>query len=273
MIIALQCLDMNTPNPFVWHICTSILPHPSLESHKHDCVSVATLLDASKTGHRLRPGILDKDRKAYSSWAQQPPNSESLPDILKQLKVAGEKKGEELLGQYREAGSKVDDYKYPDNDLAAPYKAAADHALKVYTVTKKRDFTDELALIRKHVDNAKKTYDTAISRKDRQPSPKSQKGLRIKSDQEDVTLKAAREYADPIKNILLIRNVEEVKASYAYIIKSSFAFSVAFNELCLIKVRASAEGFAPSLRIFDEGKSFTPAFLRALPRCENDPMT
>jgi hypothetical protein len=227
-------------------------------------------LDASKTGHRLRPGILDKDRKAYSSWAQRPPDSESLPDILKQLKVAGEKKGEELLGQHREAGSNLDDYKLPDNDLAAPYKAAAAHALEVYTLTKKKDFTDELTLIRQHVNTAKKTYDTAMSRRDRQPSPKSKKGLRIKSDQEDPTLKAAREYADPIENILFIRNVEEVKASYAYIIQPNFAFSVAFNELCLIKVRASAEGFAPSLRIFDEGKSFTPAFLRALPRCENE---
>lgn len=230
-----------------------------------NCVSVATLLDSSKTGRRLRPGILDKDRKTY--WTQLPFDNKSF--ILEGLKVAGRKKGEELLGQHREAGSKLHKYKNPDSDLEAPYNTAAAHALEVFTVTKKKDFTDELALIRKHVDHAKKSFDTATFRKEHQPSPKSKRGLQIKSDQ-DVTLKAAQEYADPIKNILLIRNVEEVKASYACMLNINFAFSVAFNQLCLIKAVAASEGIAPSRRIFDEGKTFNPSFLRALPRCENE---
>ena len=237
-----------------------------------DCDSIATLLDASKTGIRLRPGILDKDRKTYSAWAPQPPHSESFPDILKQLKVAGEKKGEELLEYHREAGSGIDEYFHPDKDLLAPYNAAGDHANKVFSDTKKKEFTDEMSLIRQHVNRAKKTFDmaTAASRKEK-TSPKSKKkGFRIQSDQDDVTLDAAREYADPIENIYLIRDVEAVKASYAYRVNSNFAFSVAFNQLCLIKACAAADGIAPSRRIFDEGKSFTPSFLRALPRCENE---
>jgi hypothetical protein len=210
------------------------------------------------------------DRKAYSSWARQSLHPDSFLDILTRLKVAGKNKGEELLGQHREAGSNLDDYCRSDNDLAAPYKAAVDHALQVLTVTKSKDFTDELEMIRKHVDRAKKTFDTATFKKERQPSVKSRKGFRIKSDQEDVTLKASREYADPIENILLIRNVEEVKASYAYRLNFNFAFSVAFSQLCLIKACASPGGITPSLRIFDEGKTLTPSFLRALPRCENE---
>jgi len=230
---------------------------------------VATLLDAGKTGHRLRPGILDKDRKVYSPWAPKPPSSDSILDILTQLKKAGEKKGAELLAQHKEAGSGVE-LDRCDNDLKAPYRDTVDHANEVVRVTNKKEFADELALIRRHVDLAKATYDRAISKKKDHPSPsKSKKSFRVKSDQEDLALKATREYAEPIPNILLIRNVEDVKASYAYILNVNFAFSVAFTRLCLIKALASSEGIAPSLRIFDEGKSFTPAFLRAL-RCENE---
>lgn len=144
------------------------------------------------------------------------------------------------------------------------------HAIEVFKRKNKRDFTDELDLIRKHVDLANITFKKAISKKDQDSPSKSKKGFQIKSDQEDLTLKAAREYAEPIENILLTRNVEEVKASYAYRLNINFAFSVAFNELCLIKARASPEGIAPSLRIFDEGKSFTPSFLRTLLSCENE---
>ena len=187
-------------------------------------------------------------------------------DILTQLKKAGEEKGAELLAQHREAGSEVE---RSDNDLKAPYCDAVDHALEVFRVTKRKDFCDELDLIRRHVDLAKVTYDRAVFKKDHQSPSKFKKSFRVKSDQEDLTLKASREYAEPIPNILLTRNVEDVKASYAYIRNVNFGFSVAFTRLCLIKALASSEGIAPTLRIFDEGKSITPAFLRAL-RCENE---
>ena len=230
-------------------------------------VSVTTLLDASKSGHRLRPGILEKDLRAYGFSAlkiQTPRGSESLLDILTQLKKAGQETGDELLKQHRDAGTDLDQPQRPDKDLAAPYEAASKHANKVFSVTKSKAFTDELELIRRHVDLAKDMFIAAACKKNQSPLSQSKKGTRTKSDQEDVMAKATREYAKPIENVLLIRDVEEVKASYAYLCNIKFAFTVAFNQLCLIKARASSEGIAPSLRIFDEGKSFNPSFLRAL---------
>ena len=267
MTAALKCLDILIPNPFALHTCTSHYPSLLLELLNNDHLSVATLLDACKTGHRLQRGILEKDHKVYNSWKNL--DSKSSPDILTRLKVAGEKKGEELLGQQ---GSKPDEFKNPDADLKAPYEVAVSHALKVFELTKSKDLTDEMSLIRKHVKLAMETYSKATATHNHQEqSPiKSKKGFRIKSDQEDLALKAAREYAEPIENILLIRNMEEVKASYAYRLNINFAFSVAFNQLCLIKACASREGMAPCLRIFDEGKTFTPSFMRTLPCCENE---
>lgn len=267
MISALQRLDILIPNPFALHTCTSHYPSLLLEFINNDHLSVATLLDACKTGHRLQQGILEKDHKVYNSRKNL--DSKSSPDILTRLKVAGEKKGEELLGQQ---GPKPDEFKNPDADLKAPYEAAASHANEVFDLTKSKDLTDEMSLIRKHVNSAKETYcrATAAHNHQEQSPTKSKKGFRIKSDQEDLALKAAREYAEPIENILLTRNVEEVKASYAYQISINFAFSVAFTQLCLIKACASREGIAPCLRIFDEGKSFTPLFMRTLPCCEDE---
>ncbi len=50
-----------------------------------------------------------------------------------------------------------------------------------------------------------------------------------KTDGDDLSLASARAYAQPIDNICLTPNLEEVKASYAYKIKQSFGFSVAFK--------------------------------------------
>lgn len=233
---------------------------------KNDYLSVATVLDASKTGYQLRSEILERDRKVY--WNQKPCNSQS--SILTRLKVAAEKKGGELLAQHREAGPKLDEYARPDRDLSSPYNVAANHANEVFRVTNKSDLAKELALIRQHVELAQKAWTRATAKKEPEhPLPStSKKSFRLKSDQEDPTLNAARQYADPIKDILLTRNVEEVKASFAYLSNRHFAFSVAFNQLCVIKARASSEGIAPSLRSFDEGKSLSTSFLRTLTCCD-----
>ena len=83
-------------------------------------------------------------------------------------------------------------------------------------------------------------------------------------------LASARAYAKPIHNIILTRDVEQVKASYAYQELPKFAFSVAFRELCHIKALASSDGIVPSIRIFDEGRTFSASFLRSLALCDKE---
>jgi hypothetical protein len=104
-----------------------------------------------------------------------------------------------------------------------------------------------------------------------QSSPtKSKKKVKRKADQDDLMLPSSRAYVQPLEDIYLTPNLNQVKASYAYKLSSSFGFSVAFQELCSIKASNSPNGHAPNLRIFDEAKTFSASFLRALNRCEDE---
>ena len=127
-------------------------------------VSVTTLLDASKSGYQLRPGILEKDLRAYGFSAlqtQAPRGSKPLLDILTQLKRAGQEAGDQLLKHHHNAGTDLDQHQHPDKDLAAPYEAATKHANKVFSATKSKAFTNKLQLIRRHVNLSKDIFITA----------------------------------------------------------------------------------------------------------------
>ncbi|KAF8971781.1 RNA dependent RNA polymerase-domain-containing protein [Flammula alnicola] len=237
-----------------------------------------TLLDANKTGHRLKPGMLELHLKMFGNRSPQTgSHSCSSKDILEILTVAGQKKGQELLERYEKKELKHRD---ADIDLRRPYDAAMDYALQAWKL-KMPAFNDEMQRIRKHVEVAKELFGVACAAsRSSSESPSKSRARRKqwvpKADQEDLMLACARAYAKPLDNIILTRDIERVKASYAYVLsrdrgsdRESFAFAVAFQELCHIKAMASGGGHAPSLRIFDEGKSFSSSFLRALKLCED----
>ena len=231
-------------------------------------LSFATLLDSSKTGHRLKPGVMKKDLAKFGTlnMDSNSPSSTASLNILSILRDAADKKGQQLLERY-EAQRPQDLKQCRDVDLCKSYQLATDYAITVYDQLKIKAFTEEMSRIRKHVDEAHRLFLAASFQshaKQESPTKRSRGAFKKKSDQEDPMLASARAYAEPIVDIVLTRDVEQVKASYAYKLSPSFAFSVAFRELCHIKALASSDGIVPSIRIFDEGRTFSASFLRSL---------
>ena len=221
-----------------------------------------TLLDSSKTGLRLKPGVFDKDRVKFGNPV---PNFEesSKPFILHALLRAGKNEGEKLLQEYDEIGQGVD---RPDKDLKAPYNNCADFVNKAYE-NGFPIFSEQLGLVRKHVEKAQEAYKKACGKsKERSPQKKPKR----RQDQKDPMVNASRMFAEEVEKVNLIPNIKEVKASYAYHLAPKFAFAMAFQDLCLIKARASPSGIAPSTRSFDEAKTVSSKYLRAVARVDDN---
>lgn len=192
------------------------------------------------------------------------------PFILHSLEHAGTAAGHELLRKYDEV-SGIRNHTATDPDLKAPYNLASSHALKVSQELKMNAFSDELGLIRKHVEAAYDAFRAACA-KSEGPSPQK-KQKKPRREKKDSMLAAAQLYAQDVPGVLLIRNIDEVKASYAYHLSSgTFAFNVAFRQICDIKAHADSRGVAPSTRPFDEAKALTAQFQRFLKRNDGDKM-
>ena len=221
-----------------------------------------TLLDSSKTGLRLKPGVFEKDR---AKLGEQVPNFDesSKPFILHTLVRAGKSEGDKLLQEYDNIGQSVDRL---DKDLKAPYDNCANFVLNAYE-NGFPIFTEQLGLVRKHVEKAQEAYKKA-SGKSKERSP--QKKPKRRQDQKDPMANASRMFAEEVENVNLIPNIKEVKASYAYHLAPKFAFEMAFQDLCLIKARASPGGIAPSTRNFDEAKTVSSKYLRAVARVDDN---
>ncbi|KAF9469499.1 RNA dependent RNA polymerase-domain-containing protein, partial [Collybia nuda] len=222
------------------------------------------LLDSSKTGLRLKPGIFERDRGQFGREIPDHNPPTTKPFILHSLLLAGTNAGHELLRQYDEI-SGIKNFTAADLDLKTPFNLASDHARKVSQELKINAFSEELSLIKKHVEAAFDAFKTACAKSDN-PSPQKQRN-KPRREKKDSMLVAAQLYARDIPGVLLIRNVEEVKASYAYHLSSgTFAFNVAFRQICDIKAHADPRGVAPSIRPFDEAKAITSQFQKFLKR-------
>ena len=158
-----------------------------------------------------------------------------------------------------------------DPDLLRPYNTAADHALDVLDQTKNHVLTDELKVIRKHVEKAEQAWGRVVAqqraKKEELVSPRKKRVKRQRSEPDPMVL-VTQMYAEdlPPNSVILLQNIREIKASYAYQLKASFGFAVAFRDLCMIKAHASKGGIAPIVRSFDEAKSIPASYTRAVTR-------
>jgi hypothetical protein len=217
-----------------------------------------TLLDSSKTGLRLKPGVFEKDRAQFGGTI--PDCDDTSPFILHALYRAGTLEGDKLLQEYDKKGQDAD---RPDKDLRAPYSRFAEFALNAHS--EYSAFLEQLNLIKAHVSEVREDYKNAC-RKSKEGSPGKKKKPR--TVQKDLMLAVCHKYAKAVEGISLIPNIDEVKASYAYHESPKFAFTVAFRDLCLIKARVG--GIAPSTRAFDEAKTVSTRYLRAVAGVDTD---
>ena len=235
--------------------------------------SFNTVLDSSKTGYRLKPGVFEKDRELFGGdlpeTSEELSPSEATPFIFHSLRTAGQQTANDLMSQYDQLVGVEELNK--DADLRQPYKTAADHALDVFSQTGNRVLTNEMDAIRAHVNKAEQAWGRVVAaqraQKEDLTSPRKKRVKRQRSEP-DPMLRVAQMYAEdlPPNSVILFQNIREIKASYAYELKPSFGFAVAFRDLCVIKAHASKGGIAPIVRSFDEAKSIPAAYTRALTR-------
>jgi len=181
--------------------------------------------------------------------------------ILNKLMFAAKTKGDELLKKY-------DSIKLKDElgDLRRPWKDAFDKAKRFEEDRHDAVFREEMGMVMDHV---KKAYDEWLS-VCRKTNDKEEKGRqkkkrrRSRDDQEDPMLGVARFYSQGPAEAFFLQDIERLKASYATTLNIRFALAVAFQLVCDIKSKASVNGYAPSLRMFDELKNMAPSALRVL---------
>ncbi|KAG7451867.1 uncharacterized protein BT62DRAFT_881368 [Guyanagaster necrorhizus] len=219
-----------------------------------------TLLDAGKTGHRLRhESYIDHNAKFGRPVSQ---TSDGRPFILDVLEDVGKSLRDKILQEYQQqqvpSGSDVNLSK-PLQDIQRRIVAATEHQTACEFLEK------ELELIKNHVRQAHSEY-----RMIKWPSASSFcVGKRNKAKEgEDPARRVAALYASEVPGIFLMsaREVAWVKASFAYKEMSkyneNFAFKVAFKDLCAIKAHESSDGAAAVTRALDEMKSISTAARR-----------
>ncbi|KAF5367171.1 hypothetical protein D9758_004049 [Tetrapyrgos nigripes] len=254
------------------------------------------VLDGPKTGLQLREEVYVKDMQRFfrekpsSDWTPQerldkhPDDTKKGKFIIDLLAKAGEDLGDRYLHEFDVNNGLLTEHianktTRPDQDLKKPWKDAQD-LVQNYSSDNlpeaERDIIraalkTELDLVREHV---QKSYDafrrgaasSSSSNNDYDRSTKKRSG---KAPRRDYMRFAKQEYAKPISGIsLLSEKVERIKASYAYHKSEKFGYCVAFKQLCAIKADASAQGSAPSTRMFDVTRStnvFTPVSYSRFP--------
>ncbi|KAK0234147.1 RNA dependent RNA polymerase-domain-containing protein [Armillaria fumosa] len=225
-----------------------------------------TLLDAGKTGHRLRLKSYQDHDKDFNKRAKSSGKHEFILDVLEDV---GKSVRDDVLKEYEQqtavrSGHDPDLIK-PLQDIerrVAPGDASGpDHQTACKVLAK------ELELVQQHVRQVKSTY----QRIDWSSTSASiGKRKKVKGDQkEDPARKVAAMYASEVPGIILMshREVTRVKASVAYKEMSEyyerFAFAMAFKDLCDIKASESPDGAAAVTRSLDEMKSI-PSSARKL---------
>ncbi|KAG2022571.1 RNA-directed RNA polymerase, variant 2 [Coprinopsis cinerea AmutBmut pab1-1] len=239
-----------------------------------------TILDASKSGLRLKQSAFDRDQRLYGR----------KPDafgVLKELKIAGRRIKDEMFQIFNDQVGPQNKAVRKDSDLLAPYNTVADLArrLKLENKLTGQLFEEELERVRRHVEEAEVLFGAQVAKQmsqaqyqeysDSPSKAKASRGASNKSDQDDIMLAAARKLREPIPNSNeIITNLEEVKASCAYSMGktagSQFAWSVAFSTLLQIKAKARNINYAAVLHEFDDAKNVSSGAVRALSKASGE---
>lgn len=259
-----------------------MFPSPSSVTNAHS--SFTTLLDAPKSGLRLKADVFETDKKKYGGFRvrclktpKKTPGNIASPHtdlvrpaalgtfVLDTLFQEGEKLNAMYMDTYREVSKSLS--KIKDVDLCQPYVEAEKRAARA------KDghiphLHDELQMIVKHVDKIhegwKKLHaNTAMVKESNNHSRK-------KSTKCGAINSLARKFAERLPDLVFISNYDAdlIKASLAYTNSfdscnpGHFAFSMASGSLCAIKARAK-EPVTMTLT-FGNCMSIAPSIVRVL---------
>lgn len=249
------------------------------------------MLDSSKTGYLLRPGTLEQDSKEFNRrpFCFDPkgfPPKPNSPFILDVIKAHVQQFADDLLNEYKRREPKPTTGNDPmfqewmslTSSLNAPRSTLPEDKI---VAKKNQEF---LLLVKRHVHVSWVEWNDA-TRKDRagkgsltdyeMVQKEKQRRRAPETSKQDITDKAARLYAAPLPepadpearyNPMHLMLVNRIKAYIAYCedmrypnelrVKrspsDSFAFCVAFTQLCTMQAERSPTGYASSVRMLDE---------------------
>ncbi|KAK0479679.1 RNA dependent RNA polymerase-domain-containing protein [Armillaria novae-zelandiae] len=233
--------------------------------HDNSVRKFNTLLDAGKTGHRLRLKSYRDHDKDFNKPAKSSGKREFILDVLEDV---GKSVRDDILKKYEQptlCSGRDPDLIKPLRDIQR--RVAAGDANGPDYRTACEVLAKELELVQKHILQVKSAYQLIDWSS---TSASTGKRKKVKGDpKEDPARKVAAMYASEVPGIILMsdREVTRVKASFAYEEMSRFhehfAFAMAFKDLCDIKASESSDGAAAVTRSLDEMKSI-PSSARKL---------
>ncbi|KAF7295478.1 RNA-dependent RNA polymerase [Mycena indigotica] len=220
-----------------------------------------TLLDAAKSGLRLRPGVFEKHRAQFGGK----PKEVRKDEICSQMSAAAKAKGDQFLLEFEKLSG-------THNTAYAGFKR--DKALlEPYQVAKRQAETNdpELPLFPMYLKKAIAQVDAAYEHYKKTASVKSDPcGEEDKAGQKKlrtaIVSAAYSIYSQPLncRSLGDEKAQERIKASYAYSKSEWFAFEIAFATLCGIKADSMPGGSISIMSAFDEAKTISGAAARAL---------
>ncbi|KAL0952028.1 hypothetical protein HGRIS_008673 [Hohenbuehelia grisea] len=240
-----------------------------------------TLLDASKTGLRIKDKVFSDHSTKYSGphmWTDEAREKSyalrrdaNLPKefVISCILRAGKVQRDKFLHEFERLEIA---HTSNDADVILPYDQINAYAhekvsAKDDTVYVRALWQKELALLRTHVQNCLVKWSESFS----DPAPattRNKKGKPLPKPKDDPVQLLATEFSSFPAEIQTLKfcDVKELAASFAYRFKPQFALAMAFREVCTVKAQAASGGIAPSARKFDLAKSISSSLHRALGR-------
>jgi RNA-dependent RNA polymerase len=219
-----------------------------------------TCLDSRKTGHRVQREVFNKDSKRFG-WPlpeclrqsddekfprnEIPKRDRTLaPFVLDALQDFGREVERSVLVKYKELGDTPgtgSGLRKQDEDLLKPYQRFSENLSKMESLHIDeflRQVLRELKMIEDHVKARQREWaETFRSQVSHKKVPASTRRTAI------AIIRQKFASGPDVPHISLISNVAAIRASYAYkqckSENSTFAFALAFEELCRIKAQES----------------------------------
>ncbi|KAF8215646.1 hypothetical protein K438DRAFT_1954355 [Mycena galopus ATCC 62051] len=200
----------------------------------HDAATyeTTTLLDASKTGLRLKKTVEEADQRLIGRI----PRARCFDVVNGQSRAKFERSVATHLTENENP---------PDSDIEEPYHRATRAAVGNTPFAKA--MASDLDALRSHINELRIRYgvlNRQLARsKEEQHFPESvknrKKGPAKQTD--NCMLPLMRDFRQPIMNIEYLHsmgNIDEIKASFAFSLGQKFGFAMGFQDICEIKRRA-----------------------------------
>ncbi|KAJ6501107.1 RNA dependent RNA polymerase-domain-containing protein [Mycena vitilis] len=230
----------------------------------------AILLDASKSGLRLRKQVEERDRLFFSRLPRakcfDAQNGHARPGkppfVLDSLLVSGLAIKDELQARFEtEVATHLhNDQVSTDDDIQEPYRAMSVASIGVGPIavaiaSDLKVLRDRILELRARFQESNQQFARARD-ESRLVHQQGKKGLTKKPD--EVRLKIMHEFRQPLDGLqcLGLGNIDEIKASYAFALGYKFGFSMAFRDICEIKRKAvMKQGPFNRVAVIDEARS------------------